>query len=105
MARFSVPDLITHPGREREAASVSQFCFEFSGHAKHDVSFGAPVVGQVAGRVFHHANPDVAQVLRSPDGMTMFAGMFGFRYVGPSGGEKWQRGQFHALSIFHFIVR
>lgn len=84
--------LVRSAGSEGEAAAVGEFGLELAFHAKQNVSFAAPVVGAVAGRIFDEADADVGEGLGTPEGGAGFAGMLGGGDGGPVGegeGEGW----------------
>ncbi|WP_041855987.1 hypothetical protein [Candidatus Korobacter versatilis] len=58
-------------------AAVGEFGVEMAFETEQDVSFAAPVVGLLAGRVFDKAKADVAEILGAPPGDAGFASMFG----------------------------
>jgi hypothetical protein len=66
MGLRAVGDLVTDTRRKHEAAAVSELCFKFTVKAKQEVSLFAPVVSEVARRVFNHPNAYGAKLLRSP---------------------------------------
>ena len=78
-----VGHLIAHARLQSESASVGEFGFEFAFEAEQDVALRAPMVGKIAGRVFHHPHADLAEVLRPPECESGFAGVLGGRNGGP----------------------
>ena len=72
-----VSDLIACSGPKYEHAAVFKFGVQLAFDAQEDMAFDTPVVGQVAGRVFDHPDPDAAEVLRLPVGNAGLAGVFG----------------------------
>lgn len=72
-----VGDLIACSRPKNEYAAVFKFGVQFAFDAQEDMAFDTPVVGQVAGRVFDHPDPDAAEVLRLPVGNAALAAVFG----------------------------
>lgn len=90
-----VGDLVAHAGFQGVGAAVCQFGVEFAREAKEDVAFFAPMIGEVAGRVFDEAHADVAEMTRAPEGNAGFALMFSGRYLGPVSGAERDIGHLH----------
>lgn len=63
-----VGDLVAHAGLEQKLPTVFEFSIELALEAKQDMALGAPMVGQVPGRVFHHPHPNVSELPRAPIG-------------------------------------
>src|SRR5829696_7535367 len=61
-----VRHLIARAGRQLEPASILQLGIEFAFQDVEDVASVAPVISEVAGRVFHHPDPHITNVERSP---------------------------------------
>ena len=68
-------DLITHPRQQLECSTIAKFGIEFAVEYVKDVPQIAPMICQVAGGVFHLANPQITDGERAPDGFPRFAGM------------------------------
>ncbi|SDW78478.1 hypothetical protein SAMN03159474_01559 [Pseudomonas sp. NFACC08-1] len=58
--------LVAHAGPEQELSAIFKFSIEFALEAKQDVAFGAPMVGQIPGCVFHHPYPNIPELPRAP---------------------------------------
>ena len=54
--------LITHPWQQLERSSVAKFGLEFAFKYVEDMPEIAPVIGQIAGGVFHLANSQITMV-------------------------------------------
>jgi len=57
---------------------------EFTFEAQQDMTFYAPMVGEVARAVFHEANADTAELLRAPEGCSRLPRMLGGLYLRPA---------------------
>jgi len=99
MRRFAVRDLITHAGSQSKAPAVRKSGLEFALQTKHDMPFGTPMIGRVAGRVFHHPHANVAHVLRAPDGCSGLTGMLGRIDLSPVRNGVRKAVHFHESSI------
>src|SRR5882724_9599172 len=84
-----VADLVAHAGREDEFAAVFEGRFQLALHAEKNMSFLAPMVGEIAGRIVDHADPDwVLLVAEKPcapighAGFSLVLGLFDIRPVG-----------------------
>src|SRR5687767_12420204 len=64
------------------------------------MSFFAPVIGKIAGRIFDHANPNLAKVLCAPDVLATYSRMFGVWNRIPVGDAKGNIGNLHEPSRF-----
>ena len=69
----SVGNLIAHARFKLETATVLQFGHQGSCQAKQDMPLFAPVVGQIAWRIFHHSYSDGVELLSSPSRLTRCA--------------------------------
>ena len=94
-----VGDLITHAGRQNKFPAILQLRMQLSLKAKQNMALFAPMVRQVARRVFDQAHPDRAKILGSPIGGTGLAAMFHWRDGGPIRGAKWDVGHIHELFL------
>ena len=63
-----IGDLVAHAGLEHDDPAVLELRVDLAFEAQHDVPLRAPVVGDVAGRVLDHADADLAELLRAPEG-------------------------------------
>lgn len=72
-----VGDLVAHAGLEQKLPTVFEFSIELALEAKQDMALGAPMVGQVPGRVFHHPHPNIPELPRAPIGGSGNAFVFG----------------------------
>lgn len=71
-----------------EAASVFQLGIQLAFQAQQHMALYTPVIGQIAGAVFHHAYSDRAKLLGAPQGHACFAFVFSGSDVGPVDGAK-----------------
>src|SRR5579871_162742 len=78
-----VGDLIGHARFQNEPAAVLQFGVQLAFDTQQDMSFHTPVVGEIAGRVFHHAHAERAELARAPESEAGLAFVFGRGEVGP----------------------
>src|SRR5688572_21198024 len=77
--RFGVVgDLIAHSRFQRERATVFQLGVQLPFDAEKDVTLGAPMIGEVARRVFDDPYADVPESERAPVGAATFTSMFGW---------------------------
>lgn len=83
-----VRDLVARSRRENESAPILQFSMQLALEAEQNMSFGAPVIGEVSRRVFDHAYANGAELPRTPKGGTAFPFVLGGRYLTPIGGGK-----------------
>ena len=58
--------LVAHAGLEQELPAIFEFSIELALEAKQDVALGAPMVGQVPRRIFHHPHANVPKLLGAP---------------------------------------
>jgi hypothetical protein len=72
-----VRHLVAHAWLEQKLPAIFELGIELALEAKEDVTFGAPMVGQITRRVFHHPYPDVPELLRAPIGGPGDAFVFG----------------------------
>src|SRR5665213_2476210 len=90
-----VGDLIAHAGQKPERPAVAQFGVEFTlQHVKH-VAAIAPVVREIAGRIFDMPHPEIADVEGAPNRLPGLAGIDRGWNSGPIGHGERQRGDFH----------
>src|SRR5258708_22651869 len=87
-----VADLVAHPRRQDELAAVFESGFQLAFHAEKNVSFFAPMVGKVAGRIVDHTHPNLIILFtekpRAPIGHAGFAFVLGAFDVRPVGRAK-----------------
>ncbi|MNI48804.1 hypothetical protein D3C73_1033870 [compost metagenome] len=93
-----VGHLVAHAGGQDELAAVFKLGVKLAFQTEEDVSLGAPVVGQVARRVFHHAYAQVAELARAPIGHARVAGVFGAFDFGPVRGAEGDVAHLHCGS-------
>lgn len=74
MRLSSVGHLITHAGLQDETPAIAKLGQQFAIDTKQEVAFAAPMIRPISGRVFKHANSDVAELERAPIGPTTLAG-------------------------------
>src|SRR5690606_27069572 len=73
-----------------------EFGVQLAFQAQQDMALAAPVVGQVAGRVFDHAHADVAELAGAPIRLAGVARVFGGFDRLPIGGAEGDIAQIHA---------
>ena len=83
MGGFTVGDLVTLACSQREALAIGEGSLQFSFEAKNDVSLRTPVIGCIAWRVFHHANANLSESLRSPESYSGLSWVLGRHDLGP----------------------
>jgi hypothetical protein len=80
------------PGLRVKVAAVTQLGIEFAfQHVKH-VAAVAPMIGQIAGRVLDHPNPQLANIERAPERLAGFTRMNRDTNLAPVGdgeGQCW----------------
>ena len=94
-----VSHLVTHAGLEDKFSAIFQFRVQLTFEAKQDVPLAAPMVSQVACRVFDHANADVAEMLRAPVSCATVSLVLGSVDAGPIGGSEWNARHVHDFSL------
>ncbi len=71
-----VRNLITHARLKNKRSTVLKFGVQLALEAEKNMAFDAPVVSQIAGRVFKHTDTDIAEISGFPIGKTCFTLMF-----------------------------
>jgi hypothetical protein len=61
-----VCNLVTNAGSEREYATVFQFSDQLTFEAQQHMTFGAPMIRHIPGRVLDHTYTYISNLLRSP---------------------------------------
>lgn len=90
-----IGDLIANAGDEDKQTSVRQFRFQAPLKTQQNMPFFAPVVSRIAGGIFHHPHPNIAEVLGAPQRLTCNTGMLGGFDVVPIRNAKWSIRNFH----------
>jgi hypothetical protein len=72
-------------------ASVCKFSIHFAFDAVDDVTFLAPVIGEVVFGVFDQADAETGILEGFPEGNSCIAFVFNRREGGPVGSLKWNR--------------
>src|SRR5947209_6846218 len=90
--------LIADPRSELKAPAIAQLRFHGAGEAKEDVALFTPVIREIPGRVFDHANANGAELLRTPQRDAGFAGVLGGFDGAPVGDAKGEVGDLHRRS-------
>jgi hypothetical protein len=99
MGWLAIADVICLAGLERMALAILQLDVQRSAEAENYVAFRAPVVGDVAGGIFDHADAKLAEIPRLPPGDPGCTGMFrGFHLRPINHGHRCSR-HFHRGSI------
>ena len=94
----AIGHLVAHARFQHEPAAILQLGVQFAFQAQKNMPLLAPVVGQVTGRIFDHANADVAEVPGPPIRDAGFALVFGALDIGPVDGFKRAVRYFHEIS-------
>jgi len=87
--------LIAGSGSQGEGSAVGKFGDQLAFETQKNVSFLAPMVGEIAGRILHHADADVAEGLRAPQREAGISGMRRRRDLIPGGGRERGRKDLH----------
>src|SRR3954470_22608015 len=90
-----IRDLVAHPRRELELAAVAQLAVELALQHVQYVAAVAPMVGEIARRIFDHPHPEIADVERTPLGLPGLAGMDGRLDLAPVGDGERGGGELH----------
>ena len=93
-----IAHLIGHSRFESKNTPVLKLSLHLALQAQNDMSFAAPVIGQIARRIFHFTNANVSEHQGLPDGFPSFAFMKGSLNGFPLGRMKWMRWYFHCRS-------
>lgn len=83
MRRFAISNVIALAWSKRELLAILQFHVQFPAEAKQNMPLGAPMIGLITGRVFDHADTDIAEVASPPGCETSFSRMLGGRNLVP----------------------
>ena len=94
-----VSHLVTHARLEDKCSAIFQLRVQLAFEAKQDVPLAAPMVSQVACRVFDHANPNMAKMLCAPVSNASFTLVLGSIDAGPIGGTKRNAEHVHVKSL------
>lgn len=84
-----VGNLIARAGSQREPSAVREFRLQLAFQAEQNVPFRAPVIGPIARGVFHHANTNLTELLRSPQCMSGIPLMLRGSEISPGCRAKW----------------
>lgn len=90
-----VRNLITGAGFQDELPAVLELGMQLAFKTQQDVSFRTPMVGEVAGRVFDHADSYRAEVTGPPQRGAYFPFMFRRFDLRPIGGAEGNVREFH----------
>lgn len=85
----AVRHLIAQARRERELPTIFQLRAQYTFHAKKDVTFRAPVIGQIPGGIFDHAHPYRPEILRPPKSDAAFPWVRGLFNCRPICSAEW----------------
>jgi len=99
MGGFVIRNLITLARTEGEYPAVRVHDFQFAFETEQHMSFGTPVICRIAGRVIHHANANLAEILRPPQRRAGVPGMLGGRHLTPIRDGEREPGHLHKSSI------
>lgn len=75
MSRHTVADLIAHSGAKNLHAPVFQFSLKFTLETQNYMTLFAPVIRQVARRVFNDAHANISEIPSAPVRHTFFSYM------------------------------
>src|SRR5580765_6138462 len=99
--RFGVVGyLIAHPRTQREDPAVSQLGVELALGTKQDVPLDAPMIGEIARRVLHHAHADSPEDPGPPERHAALASMLRALDLRPVGRTKRYGGHVHETTRF-----
>ena len=90
-----VSDLITEAGLENKFSPVFELGVQLALETQEYVSFLTPVIRQIPGRVFDHADADAFEVPGTPKRDSSFASVFRRLDGRPVSRFKWNVGHFH----------
>ena len=90
-----IGNLVAHSRPQYKRAAILQLGDQLAFGAQQDVTLQAPVIGQVTRRVFDAADPDVAELLSSPEGGAALTLVLGGLNVRPVGDTKGNIGHLH----------
>src|SRR5215216_7536784 len=71
-----IRDLIAHARLEPERAAIAQLGVELAFQHVEHMPAVAPMIGEIARRIFDHPHAQIADVERAPQRFAGFAGMF-----------------------------
>src|SRR5262245_43553659 len=83
MGEVAVGHLVALAGLQDDGATIRQLGVQFAVQHQEHMALLAPMVGQIAGRVFHHAHADVVEGARAPIGLAGLARMLRAFHSGP----------------------
>ena len=92
-----VGDLITHASGKGELPAIGQFRVELAFKAEQNVAFRAPMVGEVARRVFQDTDPNITKLTGAPKCFARGAGMLDGFDGAPIRGAEGDISNFHDL--------
>jgi hypothetical protein len=93
----AVGNLIALARSQSEAVAIGQCGFDFTLETQNHVPLGTPMIGRVSSRIFHHPNPNLADVLGSPERHTSFAGMLRRSHLCPIRNRQRKSGHLHKI--------
>ena len=91
--------LVAHARLEDKCSAIFQFRVQLALEAKQDVPLAAPMVRQIACRIFDHAHPDMAKMLCAPVSNASCTRVLGSIDTGPIGGAKRNARHVHDISL------
>ena len=97
--RIAVAHMIALTCGKNQPFSIPQFYIERAIQTQNYVTLPTPVIGNIAWRVFNHADSDVTELFGSPLSRTPLAGMYGGSPVAPINDRYWDRCHLHAARI------
>src|SRR5882724_3835503 len=83
MGQVAVGHLVALARFQHDGAAVGQLGVQLAVEHQQDMALLAPVIGEIARGVFHHAHPDVAEGAGAPIGLAGLAGMLGAFHAVP----------------------
>ena len=90
-----VGNLVAHARPQRDGAAILELGFQLTLGAQQNVAFQAPVVSEIARRVLHHADPDVAKLLSPPERAAALTFVLGGLDLGPIRDTEGNIGHLH----------
>src|SRR6187431_1736175 len=91
--------LVAHAGLQDKSSTVFELGMKLAFSAQDDVPFDAPVIREIARRVFDHAYADDSEMLRAPVGEAALAFVLGRLDFRPVSGSEWNVRHLHCCFL------
>src|SRR6266850_2139261 len=88
MGQVAIGHLVALALPEHDGTAVGQFGMQLAFQHQEHMALLAPMIGEIARRVFDHAHADVVEVAGAPVGLAGLAGVLGALHVVPVGRAK-----------------